>query len=54
MKYWTSALPQQRLPSAVTPSLMVMSTRPLGSSFQFACLPPGHFEAGMVGKAVVK
>ena len=22
--------------------------------FQFACLIPGHFEAGMVGKVVVK
>jgi uncharacterized cupredoxin-like copper-binding protein len=22
--------------------------------FQFACLQPGHFEAGMVGKVVVK
>ena len=22
--------------------------------FQFACLLPGHFEAGMVGKVVVK
>jgi uncharacterized cupredoxin-like copper-binding protein len=22
--------------------------------FQFACLQPGHFEAGMVGKVAVK
>jgi uncharacterized cupredoxin-like copper-binding protein len=27
-------------------------TRP--GEFQFACLQPGHFEAGMVGKVVVK